>query len=344
MKLKVGVIGCRRGRLFMTAFNNHPDTTVEAICDSDKEELQAVAEEKGIENIFTDYRVMLKTNIDIVVIATPPSYHAEISVKALKAKKHVLCEVPAALTLKECELLVDTVQKTGMKYMMAENCRFYSVVEEMKKLKEKGKLGDIFYGEGEYMHDCRALFTNPDGYTTWRATFPPSSYLTHTSGPIMYILGERFVEVMAYGNSKVENRWNTNNLEVGLFRTEKGAIVKILNCFALSRPYLMYYSIYGSKGCVERTRVAEEPDRTYFSGEEEMMKPFIYQEVRPSPLNLPGTHEGSENVMVHEFIESILKDTTPPIDIYTAIDYTLPGICALDSIHKNQAVKIPHLQ
>ena len=98
--------------------------------------------------------IMLKQarDIDAVAIFTEAPNHVPHCVAALNAGKHVICAVPAAQSLEECQLLVDTVKRTGLTYMMAETSYYQQETITARKWYSEGKFGDLFYCEGEYHH------------------------------------------------------------------------------------------------------------------------------------------------------------------------------------------------
>ena len=118
MKLKVGVVGLGRGRVHIHNFAAHEQSEVVALCDMDAARL---AEYPIDASKHTDYEEFLKQDLDLVALCTPLPQHADHTVAALESGAHVLCEVPAVNTLDGCERVVRTVEKTGLKYMLAEN-------------------------------------------------------------------------------------------------------------------------------------------------------------------------------------------------------------------------------
>src|SRR5262245_45876741 len=154
--------------------------------------------------------IMLKQarDIDAVAIFTEAPNHVPHCVAALNAGKHVVCAVPAAVSLDECRLLVDTVKKTGLTYMMAETSYYQEEVIAARKGSEDGQFGDLFYCEGEYHHagpmrpKPGSLAIDRSGKRTWRYDFPPMLYATHTNALLTGVTGERLVEVTCFG---VEN-------------------------------------------------------------------------------------------------------------------------------------------
>ena len=102
-------------------YQAHPDANVAAVCRRNETELNAVADQFGIEKRYTSYDdVLADKDIDFVHINSPIPDHAWMSLKALDAGKHVMCTVPMATTIEECRQIVEKVRVTGLKYMMAE--------------------------------------------------------------------------------------------------------------------------------------------------------------------------------------------------------------------------------
>ena len=354
-RLKIGIVGVCRGSSLANVFEGHPETEIIAACDLNPAVLKSFAEKHSGARTFIEYKKMLKQDLDIVVISTPPYLHAEQSILALKEGKHVLSEVPAAVSLKECEKLTKAVEDTKRKYMMAENCNYFPVVKTIKKLVRDRRLGDIFYMESEYLHNIGELKTDKNGNPTWRAAYHPFLYLTHSTGPIISILDEELIEVTAMQSriaTDINKRFGVPDAVVGLFRTKRNIIIKITNSFSMYRPYQLTYSIYGSKGTYESARAKWDKDKAFFediSNQNDMipMETAFSSEYGLPLKHLPalaasGGHGTSEFFMIDDFVQSITKNTKPPIDIYTAVNYTIPGICAFESITKNRAVKIPN--
>ena len=161
--LKVGVAGLRRGWGLLHTFHNHRDAQVVAVCDQAAELRQKASDEFGIKASYADFAEMLAADLDAVVVATPAPLHAGQSIAALAAGAHVLSEVPAAWTLDECAALAAAVKRTGRTYMMAENMNYFHYLQVWKERIQAGEIGDVFYAEAEYIHDCRTLMRDAGG-------------------------------------------------------------------------------------------------------------------------------------------------------------------------------------
>jgi predicted dehydrogenase len=154
----------------------------------------------------TDYRRMLqRDDLDAVLVATPMQDHGVMSIDALRAGKHVLSEVAAAMTLDECWGLVRAAEETGKTYMLAENCCYWRHALRIRNMVQKGVFGDLTFAECGYVHDCRRLDFKPDGTLTWRGElardWAGNLYPTHSLGPVAQWLGinrgDRMVSLVA---------------------------------------------------------------------------------------------------------------------------------------------------
>jgi predicted dehydrogenase len=337
-KLKVGIAGLGRGVSLLNVFSGHPDIEITAICDIDEKKLKEVGDLFKLPDNkrFKNYDDFINSDFDIVVISTPIPYHTEQTIKALENKKDVLCEQTVAYTIEECEKVLNTVKKTKRIYMMAENYCYFHYIREWKKIVENGKIGEIYYAEGEYIHNILHLLVDEkEGKYFWRAERPPILYCAHTLGPLLSIMNDRIIKGCGLTTGfkkmpKYKNFIGFLDIEVGLFKTQKGAIIKILRSQVAARPHMVWYSLYGTKGHLEGPR--DRGDGLYYSEGETPEKGIPY----PCPLSDPslsgeaakGGHGTSEYYMIRDFIESVKNRRRPPVDIIRAIDFTVPGIIA----------------
>ena len=111
-EMKVGIVGAPRGSGFVRAIQTVTETRLTAICDINKEVLEARAKQFGIEETYTDFQEMADSDLDIIIVATPMPLHVPQAVMALEKGKHVLTEVPAATDLEQCWRLLQAVKNT----------------------------------------------------------------------------------------------------------------------------------------------------------------------------------------------------------------------------------------
>src|SRR5690606_15929353 len=120
-QFNVVIVGLGFGAEFIPIYQKHPHANMYGICRRNETELNKIGDHFGIEKRFTRYEdVLADPNVDFVHINSPIPDHAWMSLQALDAGKHVMCTVPMATTIDECRQIVEKVQQTGLKYMMAE--------------------------------------------------------------------------------------------------------------------------------------------------------------------------------------------------------------------------------
>ena len=346
---KVGLVGARRGAGLVHPFTLFPETEITALCDLNEKRLAEAGAHFNVPErlMFKDYEAFLESSIDIVVVGTPIQLHATQSIQAMESGKHVLSEVTAAWTIAECEEIVDTVKRTKQTYMLAENNCYLHYIREWKRWVERGRLGSIFYAEAEYIHDIRHLLWDEEsGEAFWRLERPPIYYCSHSLGPLLLLMEDRVVQATGAhaGYVIVPDRGpGCLNMEVALFKTQKGAVIKVLRSqVAIREPPMHYYSLYGTKGSVECSRGRERTGKLYVEeevggsgGHHVALRYGGYQVIDcPSadpaapPEAFGGGHGTVEYYLVRDFIDAVMLGTQPPIDVIKAMDMTLPGICA----------------
>lgn len=344
-KLKVGLVGIGRGTAYGNLFMNDPHTTVTALCDFNEEKLEKSGRDFGLDDkhLYNKYEDFLTSGCDIVVLGTPMPYHAEQVCTAIEAGCHVLSEVTAASDLEGCERIWNTVRTHDRKYMMAENCCYMAFALDWKKMAEEGRLGNIYYAEADYVHEIRNLIIDAEtGEEKWRVHRAPLHYCSHSLGPILRMMGDDYiVSCTASGNKATIIPHEGDgfiDMQVALFRTKNGATIKVLRSSVATRKTpLCAYSVYGTKGMVETGRTSyTNTGLRYIEGEDEKCVPI---DISPADPNAPeeaklGGHGTSEYYLVRDFLDSIIYDKKPGVDIVRALDMSVPGFIAHEAAMK----------
>jgi len=146
-KLGVGLIGCGwAGRQHARAYALLRDPVdLVATADVDVGKARSLAQEYGFSSWHEDYRKVLSNpKVDIVSICLPIYLHAEVSVEAAEAGKHVLCEKPMAGTLEEADAMIRAARKSDVKLMIAETVRFNSINLKLKEILREKTIGEVF--------------------------------------------------------------------------------------------------------------------------------------------------------------------------------------------------------
>src|SRR5438067_694260 len=142
--LKVSILGCGfMGRMHANVYKLLPDAELVAILDRNKSKASKFAKEFGAK-AYTDFDEMIaKTKPDIIDICLPTYLHKEFTLKAATAKKHVLCEKPIALNLKDADQMIKACERAGVYFMIAHCIRFWPEYAHLKKITESGELGRL---------------------------------------------------------------------------------------------------------------------------------------------------------------------------------------------------------
>lgn len=358
MTLRVGITGGKRGKRFYDEFSKSDEVKVVSVMDTDPSILEKFQKERSVEHAVTDYEALLDTGIDIVVIASPMQFHAQQAIQALDKDIHVLSEVTAAVTLDECRELLAAVKRSNAKYMMAEN---YCYIPEnicINNMVKAGLFGDIYYGEGEYLHDVHDLHHDQYGNETWRKKMqvgrPGITYGTHSLGPVLQWFNEDIENIICLGSGKSRYQGYTyDDTSTMLCKTSSGALIRIRLDLLSKRPHHMrYYSLQGTKGAYEAYRSEADFHRVWLEdyasdGQEWQPLSDFFEEYLPFDIGeLPDNeHWGGDYLMVQDFIQSIVEDKPVAIDIYRALGMTIPGILSEESISNNgKTVALPDIK
>ena len=154
-RIKIGVIGVGVGRAHLRGYLACPEAEVVALCDVDEARLQAVADEYHVPHRFTNYKEMLALGgLQAVSVALPNDLHAPVSIAALEAGKHVLCEKPLASTLPDAEAMVEASHRTGKILMITFNYRYRTDARFLKGLMSENRLGRVYHVRAGWVRRC----------------------------------------------------------------------------------------------------------------------------------------------------------------------------------------------
>jgi len=207
MSFTLGIVGIGQfGSHFAELFAAHPEIDALYAVDAVPERIDAV-EARGVtfDRRFDTYEDLLASDVDAVAIFTQRWTHGEHALAALRAGKHVYSAVPMAIHEDEIRQITEEVQRTGLVYMMGETSQYNAAVVLARRIHRTGAFGEVFYAEGDYVHDMDLGFYDAYKYSggdAWKSTasYPPMLYPTHSIGGILGVLGERHaVSVSALG-------------------------------------------------------------------------------------------------------------------------------------------------
>jgi predicted dehydrogenase len=366
-KINIAIAGLGFGAEFIPIYQRHPNANMYAICQRTEKKLNEVGEAFGIEKRYTDYDEMLEDpEVDAVHINTPIPEHGIQSIKALKAGKHVMCTVPMATKVEECEQIVKLVEKTGLKYMMAETVVYAREFLFIKELYEKGELGKIQFLQASHQQDM-------DGWPNYWPGLPPMHYATHCVGPCLGLTKAEAEYVSCFGSgtirkeliSKYNSPFAVETCHIKFKDSDLSARI-IRSLFDTARQYRESFDVYGTKKTFEwQLCENEEPVlHTAKKPEPEIpqhVKVPDYAKLLPKEIQRFTTggvydadskahlsfiqgagHGGSHPHLAHEFVDALITDRDPFPNAVQSANWTCVGILAHKSaMDGGKVIKLP---
>lgn len=363
--INVAMIGLGFGAEFIPIYQAHPGVNVYAICQRNQEKLNKVGDEFQIEKRYTSYDDVLKDpKVDYVHINSPISEHAPMSIAALKAGKHVMCTVPMATNIEDCQQIVELVKKTGLKYMMAETVVYSREFLFIKDMYERGELGKIQYMAASHPQDM-------DGWPDYWERMIPMHYATHVVSPCLGLVKGAAEYVSCFGSGTVRediqkksgNKFAVESCHIKIKDSDVAChIWRFL--YDTARQYRESFDVYGTKRSFEWTLTEHEPHIIHTAKKPEPEIPSKVQvpdfaHLLPEQIRrftLPqeihdaqhlsfiqgGGHGGSHPHLVNEFVSALASNRDPWPNAVQSANWTCVGICAHQSAEKGgEIVRLP---
>lgn len=359
-KVRVAIAGLGFGAEFIPIYQAHPNAELVAVCQRSEDSLNQIADRFGIEGRYTDYAAMLEDpDIDAVHINTPIGAHADQSVAALNAGKHVACTVPMAVSVEDCARVVAAQEASGKAYMMMETAVYTREFLHAKELLDSGALGRIQFLRGAHMQEMAGW---PD---YWRS-MAPMHYATHAVAPLLALAGARAASVRCVGSGLVGGRDPESGLHFAVesavfsLRDSDLAMEVTRSLYDVAREYVESFDVYGSLRSYEWQQLEREHP-VIFTGEDgersevpdfahllpEEIRRFttkgVYGADGDQHLSFTqgGGHGGSHPHLAHEFLTAVIENRRPFPDVYASANWTSAGIRAHQSALEGVELDIP---
>ncbi len=343
MPVKYGVIGCgaiaQRRHLPEAAAN--PDSKVAAVADPVKERVEEIAKKYGGKP-FTDYKEMLKSGeVDAVVVCGPNATHAAMSIDALNAGKHVLCEKPMATTREDAAAMITAAEKNQKYLYIGMNQRLMPPHVRAKEILRSGRLGKVLSFRTSFKHPGPEGWS-VDGGKSWffkkgQAFMGVSGDLgVHKADLMRWLLGQEIVEIGGYVSTldKRDPEGHLIDLDdnaILAMKTDAGVIGSMILSWTNYGKEENYTVIYCTNGVLS---LGVDPTYglvvDYRNGDREMHK------VGEMSTNLKQVASG----VIDSFTQDILKNKPPEVDGregYKSLDVILT---AMEASKQGKTLKI----
>lgn len=311
-KLRVGVIGLGMGRQHLMEYQKHAKVEVVAIADQDAERLEGVGGEFGIATRYTSAEEMLaKESLDVVSVAVPNKFHKELTLAALAAGCHVLCEKPMAMSADEAREMLEASRRADRRLMINFSFRFTEQSYALKKQVDSGVLGDIYFARTIW-HRRRGM----PGFGGWFGTKALAG-----GGPLIdlgvhrldlalwlmgypkptWVMGSTYNPI-ASARARAEGKtFDVEDLAVGMIKFENGATLEVEASWAanIKENELMETRLLGTEGGLVQRNVDEG-----YTFEAEL---FTEREGCQFDMKLHPPVPEAQSSMAH-FVDCILED------------------------------------
>ena len=273
MSIKVGICGVGSfANSFIPLFKAHPLVERVILCDLNAEKLREKSERFEVPDTCPSLDELCETDVDAIVVITQNWLHGPQAVQALRSGKHVYSAVPSAISMDEITELVQTVEDTGLIYMIGETSYYHPTALYCRERFRQGAFGRIVYGEGEYYHDWdHGLYDVMKwrGGDNWLETAggPPMHYPTHSVGMIVSVTGAYATHVSGFGftdehedgiyNPDVNIWHNCFSNESALFKMSDDSMMRINEFRRIGHPGRVGMSLYGTEGSYEEQAEAK---------------------------------------------------------------------------------------
>ena len=336
--VNVGIIGAGRiGQVHAKSIlTGVPDAKILAIADPFiKPQVAEWAKSVGIENVYTDHRKILEDDrIDAVLICASTDQHAQLSLEAIAAGKHVFCEKPIDQSIAKIEEVKAALAASPKKlvYQVGFNRRYDHNYRAMRKAVEDGKIGEVQF--------VRVSSRDPEP--------PPAQYVAGSGGMFMdmmihdldmvrYLSGQEIVEVYAQGACLVDpaigEAGDVDTVTITL-KLSNGALATIDGSRKAVYGYDQRGEVFGSKGCVVN---ANDTDSNIVISTVDGVtaeKPLWFFLER---------YMGSYQAEVREFIECIVNDTEPRVGIEDGLVSIKLALACSKSLKENRPVRVDEM-
>lgn len=335
--LKIGIIGAGRiGKVHAESISKYvKNAVVKRIADPYlNKETEEWAKKLGIKEFTKDYKDILNDKeIDAVLVCSSTNTHAEISIEAAKAGKHVFCEKPIGTTLEEIKKLLTVINETKVKFQVGLNRRFDNNFKAIKTAVLSGKVGEP--------HLIKVTSRDPQA--------PPAEYVKVSGGMffdmtihdfdmVRYLSGAEVEEVFAFGDVLINKEFkNLGDIDTAIvsMKLSNGAMAVIDNSREAAYGYDQRAEVFGSKGSVAITNNTESKAVLW-------SKDGVIAE-KPLYFFLERYMQSFSSEMI-EFIDAIVNDTPTPVTGDDGLKCILIGMAAKKSLMENRPVKLSEIK
>jgi predicted dehydrogenase len=323
-RLRVGVIGLGMGRAHIEGWKQHPQVEVVAIADPDVQRLAAVGDQYGIPGRHATAEAMLAAEaLDVVSVCTPNKFHKDLTLMALAAGCHVLCEKPMAMNAAEGREMLAAAERAGRRLMINFSFRFTAQSRALKAQVDGGVFGEFYFGRSVW-HRRRGM----PGFGGWFGTKALAG-----GGPLIdlgvhrldlalwlmgypkptWVMGATYDPIARALAEKAGKTFDVEDLAAAFIRFENGATLALEASWAanIAEAELMETRLLGTKAGLLQRNLNEGYTFDAHIFTELNGAPFDLH-LHPQPAHAVTAMNASAPSAMHDYADAILHDRPHP--------------------------------
>lgn len=343
--MKIGIIGC--GKIaqvrHIPEYAAHPHCELKGFYDLNKARAEELAAKYGGVAYDTAEELLTDPEIDAVSVCAANYAHAELTVKALKAGKHVLCEKPMATTLADCEEMVKVAKEEGKLLMIGQNQRLTKAHMLAKQMVEDGELGKVLTFRTSFGHGGPETWSITPGNNTWffdktKAAMGAMADLgIHKTDLIQYLLGQKVVRTTAKLTT-LDKRGGDGNLigvddnAICIYEMSGGTIGTMTASWTYYAAEDNSTILYGTKG---ELRIYDDPNHTIVLKKPNQEPRFL--DVEQIQTNDNQTASG----VIDAWVDCVVNNCYPELSGESVLSAMRAVFASIKSSETGMAVEIP---
>jgi len=342
--INIGIIGCGKiaQKRHIPEYLENVDANIVGYYDLNHARAEAISKTYGGTAFESIEDLLADLSIDAVSVCTANHTHAAITIQALQAGKHVLCEKPMATTLEDCQAMVDAAQKTGKVLVIGQNQRLTKTHVKARQLIRDGEIGEIIGFRTTFGHGGPETWSIDPGKNTWFfdkniAVMGAMADLgIHKTDLLLFLTDQMIVETTAHLTT-IDKRGADGELiqvddtAICVYKLDNGALGTMTASWTFYGPEDNTTIIYGTKGIM---RLYEDPRfsiQLFLKGGEK-----IYYEIDAIQTNDNQTSSG----VIDAFIESVVTGQGGELAADKVLESMKVVFASIESSQTGKTVKI----
>ena len=333
--LGVGIQGAGWwGEQHIGAYQKNPHTRVAAICGRDRAKLEAKADALKLScRVYTDYEQMLADEeVAIVSVCTTSHRHAQDTIMAADAGRHIFIEKPVATTLEDLARVRDAVCGAGIRTVVGFVVRWNPMFKTIKALVDDGAIGEIFMAQADFWQNVAAMDIPMNRWLP-KKEFAGSSMLaggSHAVDAMRWLVGSEVNQVSAYSVNGRSPDYDHDPTIIALLQFANGAVAKVASTLEAKAPYLMRIELLGKEGTIRNNELYSHklPGQTDYA-------------VIPTAVPGGGERDDSLQGEIDHFVDCIMNGRESDVNLADGVKTHEVCMAADISALEGRPVKLP---